>query len=99
MINNTSLRFSGRLFVFSVLFSFAQIGFCGVYGGGAGTADDPFLIGTAEHMQEIGANEEDWDKCFKLMADIDLGGYEGEEFNIIGIYGNYPGLSQFLGIL
>ncbi len=52
---------------------------------GAGTQDDPYLIYTAEQMNEIGQYEEDWDKHFKLMADIDLSGYTETDFNIIGI--------------
>lgn len=54
------------------------------YGGGAGRPGDPYLIYTAEQMNEIGANREDWDKHFKLMADIDLGAYTGSGFKIIG---------------
>ena len=54
------------------------------YGGGAGGAGDPYLICTAEQMNEIGLHREDWDKHFKLMADIDLNSYAGTEFNIIG---------------
>jgi len=47
------------------------------YGGGSGTAEDPYLINTAEQMNAIGANWDDWDKHFKLMADIDLSSYTG----------------------
>ncbi len=54
------------------------------YGGGTGRPGDPYLIYTAEQMNEIGANSEDWDKHFKLMADIDLGAYTGISFKIIG---------------
>jgi len=54
------------------------------YGGGSGTADDPYLIYTAEQMNAIGAEPNDWDKHFELMADIDLSGYTGMSFNIIG---------------
>jgi len=54
------------------------------YGGGAGEPDDPYLIYTSEQMNEIGANPKDWDKHFKLMADIDLSNYPGTDFNIIG---------------
>ena len=53
------------------------------YGGGAGTGANPYQIWTAEHMNTIGLNEEDWDKHFVLTADIDLGGYTGTEYNII----------------
>ncbi len=54
------------------------------YGGGTGEPNDPHLIYTAEQMNEIGADSNDWDKHFKLMADIDLAAYTGTDFNIIG---------------
>jgi hypothetical protein len=54
------------------------------YGGGSGTAADPYLIYTAEQMNMIGVGYLDWDKHYKLMADIDLSGYTGTSFNIIG---------------
>ncbi len=58
------------------------------YGGGSGTAQAPFQIWTAEQMNAIGANPADWDKYFKLMADIDLSGFDGKNgrpaFNLIG---------------
>ena len=47
-------------------------GLHGKYGGGAGEPNDPYLIYTAEHLSTIGAEPNDWDKHFKLMADIDL---------------------------
>ena len=58
----------------------------GTYSGGIGTAEDPYLISTAEDMQSIGANVTDWGKHFLLTADIDLSAYTGTEFNIIGNY-------------
>ena len=63
------------------------------YGGGSGTSSDPYLIYTAEQMQAIGADSNDWDKYFKLMADIDLSGYTGTQYNIIGDYN-----TQFIGV-
>ena len=54
------------------------------YGGGAGEPNDPYLIYDANQMNAIGADSNDWDKHFKLMADIDLSEYTGTEFNIIG---------------
>jgi hypothetical protein len=45
------------------------------YGGGTGDPNDPYLIYTAEHLNELGAEPNDYDKHFKLMADIDLSGY------------------------
>jgi len=58
----------------------------GVWGyGGTGTAEDPYLIYTAEEMNAIGLNPQDWDKHFRLMEDIDLAAYAGNQFNLIGL--------------
>ncbi len=65
------------------------------YGGGAGDPNDPYLIYTPEQMNAIGASPGDWDKHFKLMADIDLGGYTGEQFNVIGR--DFPQIPPFSG--
>ncbi|MHC4116333.1 MAG: GLUG motif-containing protein [Planctomycetota bacterium] len=58
------------------------------FGGGAGTAEDPYLIYTAEQLNTIGLSSCNWDKHFKLMADIDLSAFDGEDgrpvFNVIG---------------
>ncbi len=54
------------------------------YGGGTGEPNDPYLIFDANQMNAIGLHEEDWDKHFILMADIDLAGFTGASFNIIG---------------
>jgi len=55
---------------------------------GSGTTQDPYQIRTAEQMNTIGASPNDWGKCFKLMADIDLSGFDGKQgrsaFKIIG---------------
>ena len=53
------------------------------YAGGTGEPDAPYLIDTAEQMNVIGIEPNDWDKHFRLIADIDLGGYRGTSFNII----------------
>jgi len=91
---NTILGFSGfRLQRFKfpisclVLLAVSVLGRIaeGDFGGGKGTPDDPYLIYTAEQLNEIGAASENWDKHFKLMADIDLRGYTGTDFNIIGM--------------
>lgn len=55
----------------------------GKYGGGSGTASDPYLIYTAEHLNTLGLNPADWGKHFKLMADIDMA-LSGTKFNCIG---------------
>ncbi|MHC4467368.1 MAG: GLUG motif-containing protein [Planctomycetota bacterium] len=54
------------------------------YSGGTGTADDPYLIYTAKEMQTIAARRDDWDKHFKLMADISLADYTGHSYKRIG---------------
>ena len=66
------------------------------YGGGSGTAEDPFQIWTAGQMNDIGLHGVDWDKHFALMADIDLGVFDGQggrqEFNVIGrSYAHFTG--------
>ena len=53
------------------------------YAGGTGEPNTPYLVGTPEQMNAIGAEPNDWDKHFKLIADIDLGGYSGTDFHII----------------
>ena len=60
------------------------------YGGGSGTAEDPYQIWTPEQMNTIGLNSADWDKHFKLMADIDMSVYTGTQYNIIGTAWNTP---------
>jgi hypothetical protein len=61
------------------------------YSGGTGEPNDPYLIYTAEHLNALGAEPNDYDKHFKLMADIDLSAYTGTSFNIIGLYGSFRG--------
>jgi hypothetical protein len=69
----------------------------GQYGGGTGTASDPFLIYTAEQMNTIGLHSEHWNKCFRLMAHIDLGDYTETAYNIIGRYTSLPFTGVFDG--
>jgi hypothetical protein len=42
------------------------------YGGGSGTAQDPYQIATAADLILLGESPEDYDKHFILTADIDL---------------------------
>jgi hypothetical protein len=67
------------------------------FGGGTGEPDDPLLIYTARQMNNIGANPDSWNKHFKLMADIDLSGFTGTDFNIIG-YLNFNDSKSFTGV-
>jgi len=56
----------------------------GGYGGGTGTPEDPYQIRTAEQIDDIGTNPYDWDKHFVLMTDVDLSGFPGRRFNMVG---------------
>jgi hypothetical protein len=91
----------GKIAVFVVICCCGMVA-QGKYGGGSGEPNDPYLINDANHMQAIGADSNDWDKHFKLGADIDLSAYTGEEFNIIGYktldpYENRPFTGVFDG--
>lgn len=66
-------------FVAAMAFCLTGIATAANYGGGSGTAEDPYQIWTPEQMNAIGAEPNDWDRHFKLMADIDLSAYDGKE--------------------
>jgi len=88
-------RSFGVLVVLAVL-GLSAISLGATYGGGSGTAEDPYQIWTAEQLNTIGANSADWDKHFKLMADIDMSAYTGTQYNIIG-NSNTPFKGAFYG--
>lgn len=48
----------------------------GKFGGGSGTASDPYLIATVEHLKALAADEANWGYYvqYKFTADIDLAG-------------------------
>ena len=77
----------------------------GKYGGGSGTPEDPYQIWDPNDMQAIGADANDWGSHFILMADIDLGQFDGkdgrEKFNLIGEFvgGEDPNNKPFTGVL
>lgn len=58
------------------------------YSGGNGTAEYPYLIATPNDLNAIGTDANDWDKHFKMVVDINMAGFAGEQFNIIG--SSYP---------
>lgn len=70
--------------VVAVVFSVTSFTYAATYGGGSGTAGDPYQIWTPEQMNTIGANAADWGKHFKLMADVDMSAYTGTQYRIIG---------------
>jgi hypothetical protein len=53
---------------------------------GSGTLGNPFLIYTAEELNMIGLFPCEWNRCFRLMADIDMSSHEHTAFNVIGVY-------------
>lgn len=83
------------ILVLAVVLSCASVCF-GKYSGGTGEPNDPYLIATAEDMNAIGADSNDWDKHFLLVADINLAEYTGTQFNIIGYYSRVP--APFSGV-
>jgi len=79
-----------------VVFCFFVLPAHAKYGGGSGTSQYPYLIYDANHMQAIGADANDWDKHFKLMADVNLADLAEPNFNVIG-NGFYPFTGVFDG--
>ncbi|MFC1783222.1 GLUG motif-containing protein [Planctomycetota bacterium] len=65
----TPLLLAGLIFCLPALPAHGQ------YGGGRGTAGEPYEIGTAEQLLFMGGDPNNWDKHFILIADIDLSGY------------------------
>lgn len=63
------------------------------YGGGSGSAEDPYRISTQEHLLTLGLHREDFDKHFVLTADIgfehpDVPEESYSNFNVIGTPAN-----------
>jgi len=58
----------------------------GKYSGGTGEPNDPYRIATPQDLNDIGNYEEDWDKHFILVNDVNLAEYTGTQFNVIGNY-------------
>ena len=70
---------------------------CAKYDGGAGTEASPYLIRTAQQMNDIGASPGDWNKHFRLAADLDMSNYTGAAYNIIGTSTTQPFSGVFDG--
>jgi len=54
------------------------------YSGGTGEPNDPYRITTPEDLNDIGNHQDDWDKYFILVNDVNIAQYTGTQFNIIG---------------
>jgi hypothetical protein len=70
------------------------------YSGGTGDPNDPYRIATAADLNDIGNYEEDWDKNFVLVNDVNLAQYTGTQFNIIGRWIDWhdPNNKPFVGV-
>jgi len=70
------------------------------YNGGTGEPNDPYRIATPQDLNDIGNYQEDWDKHFILVNDINLAEYTGTQFKIIGrfIKSNDPNNKPFRGV-
>jgi hypothetical protein len=71
-------------FLTCVLLTFLPCPAFAKYSGGTGQPTDPYLISTPEDLDAVGANPADWGSHFLLINDINLAGYTGTQFNIIG---------------
>jgi hypothetical protein len=69
----------------------------GKYNGGTGEPNDPYRIVTPQDLNDIGNYEEDWDKNFILINDVNLAQYTGTQFKIIGRF-DYPNNKPFTGV-
>jgi len=63
-----------------------QITYEPIFGGGTGTAADPYLISTPAQMNSIGLYRNRWDRSYKLTADISMAAYAGANYNQIGVW-------------
>jgi len=95
------MRVQTTLLATAVLVAFAAADVCFArYSGGAGEPNDPYRIATAEDLNDIGNDPNDWDKHFVLVDDINLGEYPSMQFKIIGRYCGYqdPNNKPFTGV-
>lgn len=85
-----------------------------LYGGGSGTADDPFQINAVSHWQNLMNRPDDWDKHFIVTDDINLndvtvtpignstdrftGEIDGDDYVIRNVDINMPG-GTYVGLL
>jgi len=70
------------------------------YSGGTGEPNDPYKIANAEDLNAVGNHQEDWDRCFILVNDVNFTEYARTQFESIGIYmgWNDPNNTPFTGV-
>ena len=72
-----------RIAIILFVFMLAGSVFGGVYSGGTGEPNDPFIIASANDLNEIGLNDEDWSSYFVMVNDINMADYTATQFNVI----------------
>jgi len=82
--------------LFSVLFfSLSLTATAGEFAGGSGTEEDPYLVETAEHLDNV---RNHLDAHFRQISDIDLSEYaDGEGWEPIGSFYDWDDNEPFLG--
>jgi hypothetical protein len=90
-MKNHSILVSLAVVLFADSFAAAK------YSGGTGEPNDPYRVANAEDLNDIGNHEEDWNKHFVLVNDVNLAQYTGTQFKIIGRF-DYPNNKPFTGV-
>jgi hypothetical protein len=60
--------------VLAILLAGSTAAWAGTYDGGAGTVDNPYLLGSVADWQELADTPDDWASHFLMVADLDFGG-------------------------
>jgi hypothetical protein len=84
MLTKTGGWVSARVFASWLVIGLYVLPAAARYGGGLGTAAQPYLIATAAQLNTMGTTPGDWDKCFKLTANLDMRDLGPAPFNPIG---------------
>lgn len=71
------------------------------YSGGTGSQADPYIISTPYDLSSIGKYNEDWDKYFIVVNDINMASVSPEDFNLIvdGFSGTFDGQNHSISNL
>jgi len=88
------------LLSFVILFAFAPKICTAKYSGGTGQPNNPYRVFDANDMNGIGLHQEDWNKHFVMVNDVNLAQFTATQFNIIGVWvaDSDPNNKPFTGI-
>ena len=86
------------LLSFVILFVFAPKICTAKYSGGTGQPNDPYRIFDANDMNGIGLHQEDWNKHFVMVNDVNLARFTATQFNIIGYFIDQSHNNPFTGV-